>query len=161
MRFRSVFFVFVLAAILVEEPASAARVIVTINGLHSAQGVVFIGLYASPGKFLKGSQTDAVRRVAAQTEPITVVFDNLPPGTYAVGAYHDENANDHLDTDLLGLPIEGYALSNGVHAVLAEPNFQEAAFTVGAEDRPVALHITCRRQAGRASHHILTRRARF
>ena len=44
------------------------------------------------------------------------MFDNLPPGTYAVGAYHDENNNDHMDTDFLGLPSEGYALSNGVRA---------------------------------------------
>jgi len=141
MRFRTLFFAFVLVAILVDEPASAARIIVTIDGLHSAQGTVFIGLYASPSKFLKGNQTDAVRRVPAQAGPITVVFDNLPPGTYAVGAYHDENANDHLDTNLLGLPTEGYALSNGVRAVFAKPHFQEAAFTVADEDKPVALHI--------------------
>ena len=69
------------------------------------------------------------------------MFDNLPPGTYAVGAYHDENNNDHLDTDFLGLPTEGYALSNGVRAVMSKPTFQQAAFTVGAEDKPVALHI--------------------
>lgn len=141
MRFRSLSFAFVVAAIFVAGPASAARIIVTIDGLHSAQGVVFIGLYASPTKFLNGNQTDAVRRVPAQTGPITVVFDNLPPGTYAVGAYHDENGNDHLDTNLLGLPVEGYALSNGVRAVFAKPKFQQAAFIVGAEDKPVALHI--------------------
>jgi len=34
-----------------------------------------------------------------------------------VGAFHDENANDHLDTNVLGLPTEGYALSNGVRPV--------------------------------------------
>ena len=82
-----------------------------------------------------------MRKVKATQAPVTVVFDNLPPGTYAVGAYHDENANDHLDTNLLGLPTEGYALSNGVRAVFSKPNFYEAAFSVGAVDKPVALHI--------------------
>jgi uncharacterized protein (DUF2141 family) len=130
-----------LALIFIAGPASAARIIVTIDGLHSAQGTVFIGLYASPTKFLNGNQSDAMRRVRASTGPITVVFDNLPPGTYAVGAYHDENANDHLDTNLIGLPVEGYALSNGVRAVFSKPNFYEAAFTVGAGDKPVGLHI--------------------
>ena len=74
-------------------------------------------------------------------EPFTVAFDNLPPGTYAVGAYHDENGNGDLDTNLLGLPIEGYALSNGVRAILAPPRFTDAAFTVGGGDKPIALHI--------------------
>jgi uncharacterized protein (DUF2141 family) len=109
--------------------------------MHNAQGNVFVGLYASPAKFLQGNQSDAQRKVKASTGPITVSFDNLPAGTYAVGAFHDENANDHLDTNFLGLPTEGYALSNGVRAVMAKPTFQQAAFTVGNGDKPVALHI--------------------
>ena len=141
MRCRSLFFTFAVALIFIAGPASAARIIVTIDGLQSAQGNVFVGLYASPNKFLQGNQSDAFKKVPASTGPITVAFDNLPPGTYAVGAYHDENGNDHLDTNLVGLPVEGYALSNGVRAVFSKPNFYEAAFTVGAGDKPVALHI--------------------
>jgi len=141
MRFRIPFLSFAAALIFMAGPASAARIIVTIDGLHSAQGTVFVGLYATPSKFLNGNQSDALRKVRASTGPITVASDALPPGTYAVGAYHDENGNDHLDTNFLGLPVEGYALSNGVRAVMAKPTFQQAAFTVGAGDKPVSLHI--------------------
>src|SRR3979411_1918857 len=141
MRCRSLLYSVALTLILIAGPASAARIIVTIDGLHSAQGNVFIGLYATPSKFLNGNQNDAMKKVRASPGPITVTFDNLAPGTYAVGAYHDENGNDHLDTDFLGLPVEGYALSNGGRAVMAKPTFQQAAFTVGAGDKPVSLHI--------------------
>jgi uncharacterized protein (DUF2141 family) len=141
MRFRVPFLAFAAALVLAAGPASAARIIVTIDGLKSAQGNVFVGLYASPAKFLQGNQADAQRRVRASTGPITVAFDNLPPGTYAVGAFHDENGNDHLDTNFLGLPVEGYALSNGVRAVMSKPTFQQAAFAVGNGDKPVSLHI--------------------
>src|ERR1044071_5176272 len=111
--------------------ASAARIVVTITGLKSNEGGVYVGLYATPSKFLNGTQVDAMKKVRASTAPITVVFDNLVPGTYAVGTYHDENNNDRLDTNFLGLPTEGYALSNGVRAVTSKPTFQQAAFTVG------------------------------
>ena len=141
MHCRTLITALAFALILVTGPASAARIIVTIDGLHNAQGSVFIGLYATPSKFLNGNQNDAMKKVRASTAPITVAFDNLPPGTYAVGAYHDENSNDHLDTNFIGLPVEGYALSNGVRAIMAKPTFQQAAFAVGAEDKPVALHI--------------------
>ena len=141
MHCRTLITALAFALILVAGPASAARIIVTIDGLHNAQGSVFIGLYATPSKFLNGNQNDAMKKVRASTGPITVTFDNLPPGTYAVGAYHDENGNDHLDTDFIGLPTEGYALSNGVRAAMSKPTFQQAAFAVGAEDKPVALHI--------------------
>ena len=141
MRFRASSLAIAIALILIAGPASAARIIVTVDGLHSAQGNVFVGLYSTPSKFLNGNQCDAIKRVRASTGPITVAFDNLPPGTYAVGAFHDENGNDHLDTNAFGLSIEGYALSNSVRPILAKPTFQQAAFTVGAEDKPVALHI--------------------
>jgi uncharacterized protein (DUF2141 family) len=141
MRFRVLFFAIVAALVFVAGPASAARIIVTIDGLHSAQGNVFVGLYASPAKFLQGNQSDATKKVKGTTGPITVAFDNLKPGTYAVGAFHDENGNDHMDTNFLGLPVEGYALSNGVRAILSKPTFQQASFTVGNGDKPVALHI--------------------
>ena len=141
MRWRFLFSALIAASLFSAGPASAARIIVTIDGLHDSQGNVFVGLYANASKFLKGNECDAKQKVKASTGPITVVFNNLPPGTYAVGAFHDENANDHLDTNILGLPIEGYALSNGVRAVMAKPTFQQAAFTVGDGDKPVALHI--------------------
>jgi uncharacterized protein (DUF2141 family) len=141
MRFRASSLAIAIALILIAGPASAARIIVTVDGLHSAQGNVFVGLYSTPSKFLNGNQCDAIKRVRASTGPITVAFDNLPPGTYAVGAYHDENGNDHLDTNFLGLPVEGYALSNGVRVVMSKPTFQQAAFTVGTGDKPVSLHI--------------------
>src|SRR4029077_15762338 len=114
---------FILALIFGAGPASAARIIVTIDGLHSANGNVFVGLYASPNKFLHGSECDGFKKVRASAGPITVAFDNLPPGTYAVGAYHDENGNGRLDTSPIGLPVEGYALSNGIRAVFSKPDF--------------------------------------
>ena len=141
MRFRTLSCAIVTALMVLAGPASAARIIVTIDGLHSARGGVFVGLYATPSKFLNGNQCDAQKKVGASTGPITVTFDNLRPGTYAIGAYHDENGNDHLDTNFLGLPVEGYALSNGVRVILSKPTFQQAAFTVGTGDKPVALHI--------------------
>ena len=141
MRCRIPFFAFAAALVFMAGQASAARISVTIQCVHSAQGSVFVGLYATPSKFLNGTQNDAMRRVPASTGPITVVFDNLPAGTYAVGAYHDENGNEHLDTNFLGLPEEGYALSNGVRAVTSKPTFQQAAFTVGDQGAAIALHI--------------------
>jgi len=141
MRCRVLFFALAIVLIFMAGQASAARIIVTIDGLKNAQGNVFVGLYASPAKFLQGNQSDALKKVRASPGPITVTFDNLQPGTYAVGAFHDENGNDHLDTNYLGLPVEGYALSNGVRVVMAKPTFQQAAFTVGVGDKPVSLHI--------------------
>ena len=142
MRRRALFPALAVASVVfAAHQASAARIVVTISGLNTNAGGVYVGLYATPSKFLNGTQVDAMKKVRASTAPITVVFDNLAPGTYAVGAYHDENNNDHLDTNFLGLPTEGYALSNGVRAVTSKPTFQQAAFTVGDAGVAVSLQI--------------------
>ncbi len=73
--------------------------------------------------------------------PITVTFDDLKPGAYAVGAYHDENGNNRFDTNFIGYPAEGYALSNGVRAIISRPRFADAAFAVGGDGKHVSLHI--------------------
>ena len=142
MRRRALFSALALASVVFAAgEAAAARIVVTITGLKSNEGGVYVGLYATPSKFLNGAQVDVMKKVRASTGPITVAFDNLPAGTYAVGAYHDENNNNHLDTNLLGLPTEGYALSNGVRAVTSKPTFQQASFTVGNDGAAVSLQI--------------------
>jgi uncharacterized protein (DUF2141 family) len=41
-------------------------------------------------------------KLKAAPEPVSVVFDDLAPGIYAVGTYHDENNNGRLD-----FPVDG------------------------------------------------------
>lgn len=143
MRYRSPFIALALgfAVLIASGSAFAARIIVTIDGVRSNAGDVYVGLYSNSAEFLNGGHCTAFYKVAASTAPITVAFDNLQPGTYAVGAYHDENGNGRLDRSPIGLPTEGYALSNGIRAVFAKPQFYQAAFTVGNGDKPVTLHI--------------------
>jgi Uncharacterized protein conserved in bacteria (DUF2141) len=52
--------------------------------------------------------------------------DDLAPGTYAVGAYHDQNNNRRLDTDFTAYPTEGYALSNGITRGDQPPSVQRS-----------------------------------
>lgn len=122
-------------------PAEAARVVVTIEGLHSARGDVYVALYSRPDQFPDGDYSDQHTKVKAGTAPITVIFDHLRPGLYAVGAYHDENANGRFDTNFIGYPIEGYALSNDIRAIISRPRFTDAAFVVPDGDKMVTLHI--------------------
>ena len=46
-----------------------------------------------------------------------------------------------VSTPILSVPTEGYALSNGIRAVISHPRFSDAAFAVGDEDARVTLRI--------------------
>lgn len=55
--------------------------------------------------------------VTSETLHYTLV---LPDGTYAVAVVHDTNNNGLLDTNFLGMPKEGYALSG------SRPSFERS-----------------------------------
>lgn len=129
-----------LVLVLAAGPASATRIVVTIDGLHSDKGNVYVALFSRAERFPDGDYSDQHVMVKASLTPITVAFV-VAPGRYAVGTYHDENANGKLDTNFLGYPVEGYALSNGIRAIISRPRFADCAFPVGAGDTHVALHI--------------------
>jgi uncharacterized protein (DUF2141 family) len=121
--------------------AHAARLIVSIQGTRNADGYLFVALFSTPDGFPDGDYSIRHLKLKAAAETLTVVFDDLAPGRYAVGAYHDENNNGRLDTDFIGYPKEGYALSNGIRAVFSRPRFIDAAFPVTGEDAHVTLRI--------------------
>ena len=127
--------------LLVSGRAEAARLVVTIDGVHSVKGDVYVALFSRAEQFPDGDYSDRHLKVKASADPFIVIFDGLKPGTYAVGAYHDENGNGKFDTNFIGYPAEGYALSNGIRAIISRPRFSDCAVTVGAEDKPIRLHI--------------------
>ena len=53
----------------------------------------------------------------------------IPPGTYAIGVYIDENENEKLDSNFFGIPKEQYGFSNNAKA-LGIPKFEAAAFAI-------------------------------
>jgi uncharacterized protein (DUF2141 family) len=131
----------VLLLLLFAGHAEAARLVVTIEGLHSAAGHVYVALFSKADNFPDGNYSFRHRRVRATNGPLTVVFDDIPPGVYAAGAYHDEDDNQKMDTNFFGYPLEGYALSNDIRAVLSRPRFTDAAFQLGGEEGRIVLHI--------------------
>lgn len=110
--------------------AQAADLTVTIRHLRSTQGVVSVAVYNSAHGFLESGaemRSADVTPIGAETP---VVFKDLPPGTYAIAAFHDENASGGFDTNFLGMPNEGYGFSNGAKAFLGPPAFNDAAVPV-------------------------------
>lgn len=134
----------ILLALLLALPCHAARagkLTVTIEGLHSSWGQLMVAIFSPSENFPDGDYADQYVKRRASAGPVTVVFDGLRPGRYALAAYHDENGNGKLDTTFFGWPTEGYALSNGVRLAFHRPTFSEAAFTLDASDRAITLHI--------------------
>ncbi|MBB1390840.1 DUF2141 domain-containing protein [Shewanella sp. SG44-6] len=66
-----------------------------------------------------------------------VIFTNIPVGQYAIRFFQDENNNGTLDTNLFGMPSEGYGFSNNAKPNYGPVGYQDAAFTVTEQQDPV------------------------
>jgi uncharacterized protein (DUF2141 family) len=150
---RGVFWIALALVSLIASSAHAADLKVTLRDVRSDDGAVMIGLYDDPVGFvaaIKDSTKNArlnepTRRVGVSMRATagfqSIVFTDLPPGRYAIIAFHDENDNGRLDENALGLPTEGYGFSNDARGLLSAPSFDAAAITMGAADMSIAISL--------------------
>ncbi len=120
--------------------AEGSSLTVHLKGLKNTQGNVRVGLYGDPDTFRKETQALAIREIPASSENIDIRFADLPPGRYAIMAYHDEDANGQLNRRFGMFPTEGYGLSNNPQ-VSGPPRFADSAFSVaGATEIAIDIH---------------------
>lgn len=129
-------------ALLAAPTVYAQELEVTLSGLQHDNGQVAVAVYADPKTFRKENQAFAAQKAKAEKGVVTLVFSDVPPGRYAVLAYHDENDNGELDRRFGMIPTEGYGLSNNPK-VMGPPSFEDSAFEVTA-DQPAEITLEMR-----------------
>ncbi len=102
---------------------------IALSNLKNDRGFVLVSLFNSSEGF-PGKSENAIRtqKIEAGSNEGKIVFEDLPRGTYAVAVFHDENDNGKLDTNMLGVPTEGYGSSNNQKKLFRAPNFDECKF---------------------------------
>ena len=144
MRFKTLRLALVFAAGLAGSVAEAQQgntISVPVSGLRNNNGDVRCGLYNSAATFPKDGQY--FRGVVAPivNQQATCVFNNVPPGTYAVSLFHAEKGETKLRTGFFGQPEEGYGFSRNAPSSMGPPAFSAAAYSYagGATSWPVTI----------------------
>lgn len=104
--------------------ATPSTLEVDVDGLRNSRGLIQACLTQDRAKFPDcGADPRAIR----QTVPATsgrVVFAGVTPGEYAVTLFHDENANNRLDT-IFGIPREGFGFSRNPIIRFGAPRYDK------------------------------------
>ena len=106
------------------------------EGLRSSKGKIYITIFNKSDGYPTKPE-NAVRKeiINAAYPSVTVNIQGLTAGTYAISAYHDENSNGKLDTNFLGIPVEGTAASNDAKGKFGPPKFDDARFYYDGNDK--------------------------
>lgn len=114
--------------LLLSQHAVAAELTVNISDVEQGKGHLMIALYASQADY-KSGKASFHSKVKALNDKEVAIFANLPNGEYAIKMYQDENDNNKMDFNMMGIPKEGYGFSNNV-GMFGAPEYTEAKFVI-------------------------------
>jgi uncharacterized protein (DUF2141 family) len=128
-----------LALAVLTSSAQAADLELNIGPVAHSKGSLMVAIYNSASSFRK----DAVqqRKVAAIAGQMSLAFADLAPGEYAIALFHDANDNGKLDTNLLGIPKEGYGFSKLEKALSGPPGWDDVKFTLPAAGSKLTIAV--------------------
>ncbi|GGW28809.1 hypothetical protein GCM10007383_12770 [Arenibacter certesii] len=106
---------------------------VEVKGVPSNKGKISVALYTEAENFLKFDKVFRSNSVVAKENTTTVLIDDLPSGNYALAVFHDENGNDELDVNWLGIPKEKVAFSNAKMKLFGPPSYKDCVVFVSRD----------------------------
>lgn len=103
---------------------------ISVSSLRNNKGHVLVSLYKD-GLGYPNDPSKAVRKakLVIKDKEAWVLFTGLSSGKYAVAILHDENDDQKMNKNFLGLPKEGYGFSNNAMGAFGPPSFSKAAFS--------------------------------
>ncbi|MBW4476865.1 MAG: DUF2141 domain-containing protein [Tolypothrix brevis GSE-NOS-MK-07-07A] len=131
-----------LTALQEAKAVSKSSLTVTIDGLKSQRGQVCLSLF-SGGRGFPSSSTSAVaaRCVKVENTPLTVKFDNLKVGNYAIAVFHDTNGDGTLNRNPFGIPTEEFGFSQNPKILTGAPKFGDSAFLVVGPETNIQIKL--------------------
>lgn len=120
--------------------AGAAKLTVNVANLRAPRGQVVITVYPDDKRRFMAPRGKLARvRIPATVSPSACFW--LPPATYAVAIYHDADGDGHFDRNLVGLPAEGFGLSNNPETKIGLPPFSSVRFRLPPGEASISVHL--------------------
>jgi uncharacterized protein (DUF2141 family) len=117
----------------------AADLTITVNNVKTDKGQIRITLYNKAENWLKLGHKRVLAPAAAGT--VTAVFPNLPSGDYAIALYHDENNDEKMAKNLIGIPTEPVGFSNDARGTFGPPGFDAVKLNLEQDNKTIAISL--------------------
>ncbi|WDE01596.1 DUF2141 domain-containing protein [Thalassomonas actiniarum] len=110
------------------DTGAVSKLHVVVTGAENSRGKIVLALFDNEDDFTKKPYREQI--IDADNAGSGAIFSRLADGDYAVVIFHDENANELLDRNFLGVPEEGVAFSNNLQVKFSLPGFDDAKVSV-------------------------------
>ena len=120
--------------------AQTATLEVEVHDVSSSEGDMLVAIYTEEETFLKFEHVYRTQGSPASEGMTRVVITDLPLGHYALAIFHDENGNEELDTNFIGIPKEPLGFSNAKLKTFGPPGFKECVVDL-REDTTIKITL--------------------
>ena len=142
-----------------QEGAGRASLTIDLVGFKDTSGKATVYLFDNENSFKSAdarkhrkelekyfrSLVDAPIQVAGNKLSAKCKIENLQPGEYAAFAFHDGNGNGKVDSNLVGVPTEGFGFSNDIRPqvfpIPKHPTWKEVRFVVQPGENSIRIHV--------------------
>jgi len=111
---------------------------VSVDNAFNDEGKVLFSLHTSETFMKAPGIMNAESKIS--NGKVTITFENVKPGSYAIMALHDANENNRMDFETNGMPKENYGSSNNPMSY-GPPQFSESKFEVSDEDLNIKIRF--------------------
>ncbi len=107
-------------------------VAIRIMGAANNQGTIKAAIHTNAKTFQSENEALLLKSLPLEEgETVWLIPVRLLPEKFAVAAYHDENNDQQLTMNRLGIPTERYGFTRDVRGMMGPPRFEDAVI-----DRP-------------------------
>lgn len=124
-----------------QKKSSREPLTVIITDLRSTDAPVVLGLYRENDSFLHKEGILKAYTFIPNGKTLTAQITDQEYGEYAISIYQDENSNGKMDKNFLGIPKEGYCLSNNFRPKLKAPSYDDCKFDYDAKSNTITLNM--------------------
>jgi len=134
-------FSFLIISFASDKPKKQGKLVVQFTGMSSSNGNVKIALCNSDTNYENHKSPFIGKTIPISNNNAVIEFEDLPEGEYAIKAFHDEDANDDLNTNFLGIPVENYGFSNNARGMFGPPSWEDAKFRFNDDNKVIEIVI--------------------
>ena len=126
-----------------KENTPTGKLMVYLYNFESDEGNVRVHLYnGETSQYFPTVSSKAYKVIIApiHDKKALITFDNLPYGFYALAIHHDKNLNIKME-NFLGMPAEGWGLSQNIIPIFHLPSFEDCQFDVNKPVNKIGIVI--------------------
>lgn len=124
-----------------KEPEKIGNLIVIVSGLKNNNGDLKIGLFNSSSSFDGKEEKFRGATLKIDSSKVEWIIMDIPFGEYAIKAFHDEDSDNIVDTNFIGIPKEAYGFSNNPKIFFKPPSFEKAKFTFNSNEQMIEIKL--------------------